>query len=72
MRFLEGSYIWDMLNAVVDVSEWLKNKLGWERSEVTIKYPQGDWPVYVPGEDWIQMPEPGFFTFLGSLGTPSY
>jgi hypothetical protein len=70
MRFLEGSYIWDMLNAVVDVSEWLKNKLGWERSEVTIKYPQGDWPVYVPGEDYIEMPEPGFFTFLGSLGTP--
>jgi len=60
MRFWEGSYIWNMLNAVVDVSEWLKNKVGWERSEVTIKYPQGKRPGYVTGKDYIEMPEPSF------------
>jgi len=77
MRFLEGSYVWIMLDAVLVVSDWLFKNVQYQRPEVRIQYPSGNWPHYHnrngqvgPGEsttspvDTICMPDPKFSEFL--------
>jgi hypothetical protein len=50
----EIDYQWWAMDYAIDEYNWLKDKVNWTRSQVEIKYPEGDWPktdgnvIYLP------------------------
>ncbi len=50
---------WAVYNNLRDGGMWLNDRLGWERSQVTVVWPEGDWP-HSHGDE-IHMPSDEFF-----------
>ena len=38
------SAAWEAMDSVIDEYQWIDNRVGWIRPQITIRYPFGDWP----------------------------
>lgn len=61
-RYFELKYAnWEALNHVTDEYNWIKNKVGWNRDKIQVKYPAGGWPVFahndLTGANNIDLPD---------------
>ncbi len=51
---------WAVYSDLRDGGSWLKDRTGWERSQVTVVWPEGDWPhshgheIHMPADEFFQ------------------